>query len=93
VGLEALLGFTRRGDTLFIEPRVPASWPEYGINYRVGESTYEITVLDPAQVAEQGAAVSLDGVRLVTPGIPLVDDGLRHQVTVRPDRAGDLPAG
>jgi cyclic beta-1,2-glucan synthetase len=89
VGLEALLGFTRRGDTLLIEPRVPASWPEYGIACRVGESTYDITVHEPAEVAQRGAAVSLDGVRLDGPAIPLVDDGRRHQVAVRPDRPAD----
>ena len=29
VGLEAILGFTKRGDTLPIDPRVPAAWPEF----------------------------------------------------------------
>ena len=36
VGLEAILGFTKRGDTLYIEPRAPAAWREYTIEYRHG---------------------------------------------------------
>jgi cyclic beta-1,2-glucan glucanotransferase len=38
VGLEGILGFTKRGDTLFIEPRAPTSWPGYTIEYRYGGS-------------------------------------------------------
>ena len=34
VGLEAILGFTKRGDTLVIEPCVPAAWPGFTIEYR-----------------------------------------------------------
>ena len=44
VGLEAILGFKKRGDTLFIEPRVPAAWKEYTIEYRYGSSLYTIQV-------------------------------------------------
>jgi cyclic beta-1,2-glucan synthetase len=44
VGLEGILGFTKRGDTLFIEPRAPASWPGYTIQYRYGKSQYVISV-------------------------------------------------
>src|SRR5690606_898277 len=32
VGIETLLGFTRRGNSLTINPRVPASWPGFTIN-------------------------------------------------------------
>ncbi|MEO6443895.1 MAG: glucoamylase family protein, partial [Gemmatimonadaceae bacterium] len=50
VGLEAILGFTKVGDSLRIEPRVPRDWPSYAIAYRFGNTTYDITVRDPAQV-------------------------------------------
>jgi cyclic beta-1,2-glucan synthetase len=84
VGLEAILGFTRRGDTLRIDPRVPEDWPEFTIEYRFGEALYAITVQDPAAVSRAGAEVILDGRRLDGAVIPLLDDGVRHEVVVRP---------
>jgi cyclic beta-1,2-glucan synthetase len=84
VGLEALLGFTKRGDRLTIEPRVPAGWREFTIEYRYGGSTFLILVQDPAEVTRRGAIVSLDGLALPEPVIVLVDDGARHEVVVRP---------
>ena len=47
VALESILGFQQRGDMLFIEPCIPASWKEFTIEYRVGASTYEITIENP----------------------------------------------
>ncbi|HEY9519781.1 MAG TPA: hypothetical protein VIQ98_10975, partial [Gemmatimonadales bacterium] len=41
VGLEAILGFTKRDDRLFIRSRAPISWPEYTIEYRYGKSVYQ----------------------------------------------------
>jgi cyclic beta-1,2-glucan synthetase len=84
VGLESILGFTRRGDRVTIVPSVPAAWPEYGITYRWGTSTYEITVRSPAAVREHGTAMSVDGVALSVPELVLVDDGGTHVVVVEP---------
>src|SRR5687768_17618677 len=52
VGLEAILGFRKEGDTLRIVPCVPRSWPEYTISYRYGASTYEIVVRPAGQEPE-----------------------------------------
>jgi cyclic beta-1,2-glucan synthetase len=84
VGLEAILGFVKRGDTLVIDPCVPGEWSEYTIDYRHGESLYEITVTEPAAVFRDGGQVILDGAILENPVIPLVDDRRRHEVVVRP---------
>ena len=84
VGIEAILGLTKRGDVLFIDPCVPAAWPEYTIEYRHGESVYTITVLDPGAIDRQTAVVHIDGIGLDGPGIPLVDDGAPHHVVIRP---------
>jgi cyclic beta-1,2-glucan synthetase len=83
VGLEGILGFTKRGDTLFIEPRAPAAWREYTIEYRHGQSLYVIVVRQEEATEAGVTEVAIDG--RVTPGggIPLVDDGQRHAVTVR----------
>ena len=84
VALEAILGFTRVGGSLIIDPRVPADWPEFTIEYRHGESVYVITVHEPGSVRAHDAAVTLDGCELGGPAIPLRDDGARHEVSVRP---------
>src|SRR5437868_14215951 len=44
VGLESILGFEKRGDTLCISPRVPREWREYSIEYRFGTALYAIVV-------------------------------------------------
>ncbi|HET6681773.1 MAG TPA: glucoamylase family protein [Gemmatimonadaceae bacterium] len=82
VGLESILGFTRRGDRLTIQPRVPASWPSYSITYRYGRSVYSITVERPARVAERGGIVTVDGVGIDDGVVRLVDDGAGHDVLV-----------
>jgi cyclic beta-1,2-glucan synthetase len=87
LGIEAILGFTKRGDTLVIEPRVPSEWREFTIEYRCGRSVYTIVVHDPGAVRRGGAAVTVDG-RRIDSAIPLVDDGLRHTVTVQPLESG-----
>ena len=82
VGLEAILGFTKRGDTLWFDPVVPSSWPEFTVEYRVGRSLYRI-VVRPSQTPGGGRnLVTLDGRLLETAGIPLVDDGATHDVRV-----------
>jgi cyclic beta-1,2-glucan synthetase len=93
VGLEAILGFTKRGNVLKIVPRVPAAWPEFKIRYQFGNSTYEITVREPAAVGEFGAVVKVDGRNSNDGEIPLIDDGKRHDVEVSPQAEGALTRG
>jgi cyclic beta-1,2-glucan synthetase len=83
VGLEGILGFTKRGDTLFIEPRAPTPWSRYKIEYRYGRSRYVITVENEDGVSGGGTEVTVDGVASENGGIRLVDDGAPHEVTVR----------
>ena len=83
VGLEHLLGFTREGDVLRINPSVPDAWPEFEISYRFGNAVYEITVRNPSLVRKRGARVSVDGVERTSNTIPLIDDGQRHVVVVQ----------
>jgi cyclic beta-1,2-glucan synthetase len=84
VGLEGILGFRKQGDTLFIEPRVPASWSGYTIEYRYGKSLYVIVVSNEGGPGRGPAEVAIDGQVSEGAGIPLIDDGERHTVTVRP---------
>ncbi len=90
VGLETILGFRKRGNTLSLDPRVPPGWPEFTVEYRYGHSLYVIVVHNPHAVRAGLHEVELDGRILDEPVIPLTDDGARHTVLVRPapPRAG-----
>jgi cyclic beta-1,2-glucan synthetase len=82
VGLEAILGFTKRGDMLEIRPCIPAGWPGFTIAYRHGKTLYTIQV-DRAARAGDGFRVTLDGRPLPEGRVRLVDDGREHSVVVR----------
>jgi cyclic beta-1,2-glucan synthetase len=88
VGLEGILGFRKRGTTLEIEPRVPAGWSGYTIEYRYGESSYEIVVENPGGISGAKAVVTVDGAAVDGPAVALVDDGGRHRVVVRAATTG-----
>jgi cyclic beta-1,2-glucan synthetase len=80
--LEGVLGFTKRGSCLRIEPCVPAAWRDFGIEYRHGSSTYAITVRNPDGVCTGVARVEVDGVEVADRVVKLADDGSRHEVIV-----------
>jgi len=82
VGLEDILGFTKRGDALHISPRVPHAWQEYAIEYRFGGTRYAITVRRADASGEGGARVLVDGHESPRGEIALVDDGGHHEVLV-----------
>ena len=84
VGLEAILGLQKRGNTLTIEPRVPAPWAEFSIDYRFGGSLYRIIVREPGRIPAGAVEIVMDGERLEGVEIPLRDDGGQHEVIVRP---------
>jgi cyclic beta-1,2-glucan synthetase len=81
VGLEAILGFTKRGDTLEMNPCIPSHWPEFTLTYRCGSSRYDVTVKNPHGAQSGVESTTLDGSR-VKNRIPLKDDGQRHEVIV-----------
>ncbi len=77
LGVEQLLGLRRQGDTLSVNPCLPPEWPGYTATYRVGATTYRITV-------ERGVgagALFLDGEERCPGQIPL--DGMAGEHTVR----------
>jgi cyclic beta-1,2-glucan synthetase len=82
VGLEGILGLRKRGDRLFIEPRAPAAWKEYTIEYRYGKSVYAIVVRNEGEAAGGAVEMTIDGRSSPDGGIQLVDDGARHEVAV-----------
>ena len=91
IGLETILGFTKRGDTLRVDPRVPEEWGELSIRYRFGAAVYEITVHGAGVPGPVEVEVTMDGETLDEPIIPLVDDGATHAVLVHRRVPGQAP--
>jgi len=94
-GLEAILGLKRRGAVLVIEPCLPPEWTRVDVSYRVGGTTYEITVDADCATPRQVAHVTVDGVDAPDGTVHLVDDGGRHAVAVgmrSRNRAADVRA-
>jgi len=83
-GLEWILGCRTRGATLLLDPCVPRAWTEFHVSLRYRGTRYEIAFENPGGVNQGLVTLQLDGAELVPrPGVvPLVDDGLTHQVRV-----------
>jgi cyclic beta-1,2-glucan synthetase len=81
--IEGLLGLRRQGSTFTLTPSIPAMWPSFSIDWRVGEKTrYRISVLNPDHRSRGTRVAALDGVEVDPNAIPLVDDGGVHEVLI-----------
>ncbi|QEG29966.1 N,N'-diacetylchitobiose phosphorylase [Gemmata obscuriglobus] len=80
--LETILGFTKRGDRLSFDPRVPSEWGEFEIEYRHGGTVYRCRVENPDRVESGVREVWLNGTQLPELAILLRDDGREHAVRV-----------
>ena len=83
--LESLLGLTRTGDRLRINPCMPQEWSDYSMRYRFGATYYQINIARaPATAA---AMYTLDGVDIDAAqnsvGVLLLDDQHEHVLEVR----------
>ena len=82
VGLEAILGFAKTGNTLRINPCIPRGWDEAEIVYRFGLATYRIKIRNPGHVSRGVGSVSVDGAVVTDGAVSLADDGKEHEVIV-----------
>jgi cyclic beta-1,2-glucan synthetase len=82
IGLEEVLGLRRRGRTLELAPCIPAAWPGFSAEWRVGGSRYEIEVTNPSRRSRGIARAFHDGRSVDPRRIPLVDDGARHRIEI-----------
>jgi cyclic beta-1,2-glucan synthetase len=82
LGLEAILGLKKVGDTLRIDPCIPQDWSAYEMTYRYQESVYRIRVENPDSVNRGVARVLVDEDELENEQVPLTDDGEAHRVRV-----------
>jgi cyclic beta-1,2-glucan synthetase len=81
VGLEAILGFTKRANTLTIDPCIPSAWKKFSIEYRHHDTVYSILVQNPSGAQKGVASVTLDGVPVDGP-VQLTDDARPHEIIV-----------
>jgi len=82
LGVDAILGISRAGNILTINPCIPKDWPRYEITYQFGATRYLINVENPNGVNQGIQQVSLDGKTLTENHIPLSNDGRQHEVQV-----------
>ena len=88
-GLEAILGFCKQGDTLVLQPCIPAAWDGFAMTYRHGATRYEIEVANPRHVQAGIATATLDGKPIPADPcrVALIDDGGNPRVVVTMGRS------
>lgn len=82
IWLEEILGFKLRNQTLSFDCSIPKEWDQFKIQYRYKTSHYDITVKNPNHISRGTPHITLDGVLLPSPEVPLLDDGAHHLVDV-----------
>jgi cyclic beta-1,2-glucan synthetase len=84
-GIESILGMRVRGATLYLDPRIPKSWPGFSMTIRYRSACYEIQVDNPDGYGQGVKTAELDGVRIdARPlSMPLVDDGMTRRLLLR----------
>ncbi len=63
-GIEGILGLTRAGDVLHLNPCIPKVWPEVTVMVRLGDAEYAITIRNPEAMAQGIRSAELDGLAL-----------------------------
>ena len=87
--IEALLGLRRAASTFSMNPCIPAIWPTYSLEWRVGRALYRITVMNPERLCRGVASAMVDGKPVDPNAIPLLaDDDVTYDVTVVLGRRG-----
>ncbi len=80
--VRALLGLRRSGATVSVNPCIPAVWPHYALDWKVGRTRYRFTVSNPGHRCCGVTSAALDGTAVDAAAIPLNDDGGTHEVTI-----------
>jgi cyclic beta-1,2-glucan synthetase len=83
-GMEWILGFRLRGDTLFMDPCIRQSWPGFELSFRYHSTQYIVRVENPQGVSRGVVSTEMDGkpVRGGAAAIRLLDDGATHNIRV-----------
>ncbi|MFN0114903.1 MAG: GH36-type glycosyl hydrolase domain-containing protein, partial [Paracoccaceae bacterium] len=83
-GIEGLIGLTRVGDHLRLNPCFPKAWPKVTAEVTLGQARFRVTILNPQGLGRGVLSAELDGAPLTTDreGVPVrISDG-EHNLTV-----------
>jgi cellobiose phosphorylase len=81
--VETLLGVNREGNQLRLSPLLPVAWNSFKIHYRHHQAVYHITITRlPADSIEE-ISLNIDGRSEIGNILPLLDDGLEHEVEMK----------
>ncbi len=76
------LGIRKEGNELVIDPATPASFGEFSVEYKYGNSLYEISVESRTKGTLTTEAITVDDRLVKGNRILLVDDGEKHRIVV-----------
>lgn len=82
-GLESILGFKKKGDTLIIDPCIPNNWKEYSITYKYYETIYNIRFENIEDINIDNISINVDKKSIKGNVIKLNNDKLSHDVDVK----------
>jgi len=83
-GIEGIVGLTREGNCLCLNPCIPSHWPELNLTITLAAARYVVSILNPGATGRGIRSAVLDG-KTLTPAnnglkIPLQDG--RHVLTL-----------
>ena len=83
-GLEYLLGFKKRGDSIEIDPCIPRGWREFSVTYRHRGKVYHIAVNNPSGATRGVKEVIIDGAAVPEKVVNLaaLKEMTEHSITV-----------
>lgn len=87
--VEEILGLKVRGESLGLDPVIPADWEGFDLRYRHGESVYEIQVENPDHCERGVSWMEMDGERVTGSTIPLERGLIKHRILVRMGRRAE----
>jgi cyclic beta-1,2-glucan synthetase len=88
-GLENILGLRCAGEVFEMDPCIPSTWTDYAIIWRIGRTTYEISVSNPDKRCRGIGEAILDGSPVDPSAIPIYGDGATHALRIV---LGDRPS-
>jgi cyclic beta-1,2-glucan synthetase len=80
-GIEGILGLTRAGDTLHLNPCLPRDWPELTATIKLGAARYTVIIRNSDGVGQSVRSAALDGMALAVGQSGLtfpLQDGTHH---------------
>ncbi|MES2541569.1 MAG: glucoamylase family protein, partial [Pseudomonadota bacterium] len=83
-GIEGIVGLTRKGDRLSLNPCLPSSWPELTVRIALGKARYAISIRNPDGAMNGILSADLDGTPM-SPSVGGLDFPLEngdHELTI-----------